>query len=373
MAVAEQVVVPEYALYNGDAAAVLAELPSESVHLWVYSLPFRGLYTYSSDPRDLSNTLNPAEFFRHYKFILDEMQRLTVPGRTSCVHCMDVSSGNSGVDHLDDFPGDLIRMHEGLCDRCGEIHHRRLPTDEQWEAGLYEDRRYDAAGGVLCSGHLPAWRYVARHDIWKEPLGVRNRTMARKLAHRTVCEDSSRVGNASSDYLLVFRRRGTNPVPVEHPVGITEYAGEDQPPAELLKYRGWTGDHRKNQYSHWCWRRYASSHWDDIRLKEVVSHVAARDADDESHVHPLQLDVIQRCIELRSNPGEVVADWCSGVGSTPFKAVAMGRRAIGVELKASYHRQAVVNVAEALKEYRLSDDNQWTLEGVDGWNGNSEP
>ena len=372
MAVTAQESNPHYALYEGHAVAVMPDLPEKSVHLWCYSLPFRGLYTYSSDPRDLSNALNPAEFFQHYRFVLTEIARLTVPGRMSCVHCTDIGSGNVGLDHLDDFPGDLIRMHEGMCDKCGQVHHRRLPTDDAWEPGLYEDRRFGTSGEVLCPGHLPSWRYVARHDIWKEPLGVRNRTMARKLAHRTACEDSSRVGNASSDYLLVFRRRGKNPVPVENPRGFMSYAGAEQIPAELLSFRGFEGDQKKNRYSHWVWQRYASSHWSDVRLKRTVPYETARETDDETHVHPLQLDVIERCVALRSNPGEVVADWCSGVGSTPYQAVAMGRKGLGIELKAGYHRQAVLNVASALEDLQNAEDDQWTLEGSEGWRAEQE-
>lgn len=304
MAVQDQVITDEYAIYNGDCMEVMQSLPPESVHLSIYSPPFAGLYHYSSNERDLSNCTSYDQFFTHYEFVVREIHRLTMPGRMSAVHCMDVPTGNTGCDSLMDFPGDIIRMH------------KRIGFD-----------------------------YVARYHIWKEPLAVRNRTMTKALAHKSIVEDSSRCTVASADYLLVFRRSGKNQIPVTHPIGLLDYAGSREMPAELLRYKGWKGNQIQNRYSHWIWRQYASAFWDDVRIERVLPYRPARDKEDEKHVHPLQLDVIDRALVLWSNPGETVLTPFLGVGSEAFGAVRAGRRAIGAELKASYYRQAVKNLA----------------------------
>lgn len=297
-------------------------LPDASIHLSIYSPPFGGLYHYSSSDRDLSNCKDYQQFFDHYKFVVQEISRLTMSGRLTGVHCMDVPSSNTGVDWLRDFPGDIIRLHE--------------------EHGF---------------------RYTARYSVWKEPLGVRNRTMAKNLAHKTVVQDSSRCSVASADYLLMFRKKGQNKIPIEHPHGLTEYAGERQMPTEILKYRGWKGNQIENRFSHWIWRQYASAFWDDVRIDRVLPYKAAKDQEDEKHIHPLQLDVIDRCLVLWSNPGETVLTPFMGVGSEVYASVRNGRRAIGIELKQSYFNQAVKNVAEA--EQSTRDTEQDTLFGSD--------
>mgnify|MGYP003676301782 FL=1 len=303
MAVMNQEITDQYAIYLGDCCEVMPTLPSESIHLSVYSPPFAGLYHYSSSENDLSNCRSYEEFFEHYRFVVQELFRLTMPGRMTAVHCMDVPSGNTGVDVLKDFPGDIIRLHKDI-----------------------------------------GFEYIARYHVWKEPLAVRNRTMAKNLAHRSLIEDSSRCSVASADYLLVFRRHGDNPVPIVHPVGLTEYVGERQVPAELHHLRGMDGNQRENRYSHWIWRQYASAFWDDIRLDRVLPYREARDQQDEKHIHPLQLDVINRCVTLWSNPGEKVFTPFMGVGSEVYEAVILGRLGIGVELKPSYFRQAQKNL-----------------------------
>lgn len=309
MAVKTQKVTEKYAIYNGDCIESMKTFPDKSIHLSVYSPPFCGLYHYSSNERDLSNCSSYEEFFDHYTFVVKELFRLTLPGRITAVHCTDIPSGNHGCDHLTDFPGDVIRLHEKL-----------------------------------------GWKYIGRYSVWKEPLGVRNRTMAKNLAHKTIVDDSSKCSVASADYLLVFRRKGDNPIPVEHPQGLTEYAGSREIPKELLKYRGWTGKQTENRYSHWIWRQYASAFWDDIRLGRVLPYKESRDPEDEKHVHPLQLDVIERIITLWSNPGEVVFTPFMGVGSEVYMAVIMNRRGMGVELKPSYFKQAIRNLQEAKRK-----------------------
>lgn len=305
MAVADQVISKDYAIYLGDCIEVMADLPSDKIHLSVYSPPFGGLYHYSSSERDLSNCRDYNQFFEHYEFVVRDIARITMPGRMTCVHCMDVPSGNSGKDHLIDFPGDIIRLHERL-----------------------------------------GFHYIARYAVWKEPLGVRNRTMAKNLAHKMIVEDSSRCSVASADWLLVFRKHGDNPVPITHPNGLLEYAGARTIPAELLTFRGYTGNQIENRYSHWIWRQYASAFWDDVRIERVLPFKEARDEEDEKHVHPLQLDVIERCVILWSNEGETVFTPFMGVGSEVYGAVMNNRRGIGVELKPTYFSQARRNLAE---------------------------
>lgn len=301
----EQIVNDRYAIYLGDCIEGMAKLPDDSIHLSIYSPPFAGLYHYSSSPRDLSNSRDYPEFLAHYEFVVRELQRVTMAGRMTAVHCMDVPSGNSGLDHLMDFPGDIIRLHE----RCG-------------------------------------FNYIARYHVWKEPLGVRNRTMAKYLAHKTIVDDATRCGVASADYLLVFRNKGENPEPVTHPVGLLEYAGERQIPADVLRYRGWTGNQIENRYSHWIWRQYASAFWDDVRIDRVLPFQESKDEEDEKHVHPLQLDVIDRIITLWSNPGDVVLTPFMGVGSEVYSAVRLGRRGIGFELKPTYFSQSRRNLEQ---------------------------
>jgi hypothetical protein len=308
MAVNDQLITDKYAIYNGDCIEAMESLPEGKTHLSIYSPPFGGLYHYSSSERDLSNCSDYNQFFDHYGFVVRGLHRITMPGRISAVHVSEVPSGNSGNDHLRDFPGDCIRLHE-----------------------------------------QNGWHYIGRHTIWKEPLWVRNRTLQKNLAHKTIVNDSTLAGVASPDWILLFRRSGQNPVPVAHPTGLLHYAGSKKMPAELLRYRGYKGKQTGNRYSHWIWRQYASSVWDDIRMGNVLPFREAKDTDDEKHVHPLQKDVIERCVVLRSNPGEVVLTPFMGVGSEVCGGLALARRAIGMELKSSYYRQAVKNVEHTLE------------------------
>lgn len=311
MAVIEQQVADRYAIYNGDSCEVLPSIPDESIHLSIYSPPFAidgggCLYHYSSSDRDLSNCRSYDEFFEHYEFIVKELSRITMPGRLSAVHCMDVPKKGANIAGYTDFPGHIIRLHE---------QH--------------------------------GFEYLPRICIWKEPLAVRNRTMSKALAHRQIVEDSTKTNVAAADYLIPFRKRGDNPIPVTHEHGLLSYAGERQVPHELLQYKGWTGKQTANRYSHWIWRQYASCFWDDIRLDRVMPFKESKDDDDERHLHPLQLDVIERACELWSNPGETVLTPFMGVGSEVYGAVINGRRGVGIELKPSYYRQAVKNLERA--------------------------
>jgi DNA modification methylase len=312
MPVVDQMVAEQYAIYNGDSGEVLKSVPSESVGLALYSPPFATvnggcLYNYSSSQRDLSNARTYQEFFEHYTFIVEQVARTLKPGRISAVHCMDVPKHGANICGYSDFPGDIIRLHEAH-----------------------------------------GFEYLPRICIWKEPLSVRNRTMAKALAHRQVVEDATLTNVAAADYLIPFRKRGTNPEPVTHPTGLLGYIGEREIPRDLYRFRDWNGPQTENRFSHWIWRQYASCFWDDIRLERVLPYEESKDEQDERHQHPLQLDVIERAVIMWSNPGDVVLTPFMGVGSEVYGAVINGRRGIGCELKPSYYRQAVKNMATAL-------------------------
>ena len=331
MACLDQSITDKYAIYNGDSSEVFEKIPKDSLHLSIYSPPFATenggcLYNYSSSVRDLSNARSYSEFFDHYEYIVSHIARATLPGRITAVHCMDVPKQGANCGGFTDFPGDIVRLHEKL-----------------------------------------GFEMMPRICIWKEPLAVRLRTMSKALAHRQICEDSTLTNIAAGDYLIAFRKKGVNPIPVTHERGLFEYYGEREVPSELHKFRGWKGNQIENRYSHWIWRNYASCFWDDIRLSNVLPYEESKDKDDERHQHPLQLDVIQRAVELWSNPGEVVATPFMGVGSEVYGAVKLGRKGIGCELKPSYYRQAVKNL-ESLSIERPTEnqDMLFALDELDG-------
>ena len=312
MAVLRQVITDDYAIYNGDSAEMLKSLPDKSVGHCIYSPPFATvnggcLYNYSSSVRDLSNARTYDEFFQHYEFICEHITRVIQPGRIVAVHCMDVPKQGANICGYSDFPGDIIKLHEKL--------------------------GYD---------------YLPRISIWKEPLAVRLRTMSKALAHRTFTEDSCQTNIAAADYLIPFRRKGENKIPVAHPTGLAEYFGERTVPKAIHKYRNWTGKQTENRYSQWVWRNYASCFWDDIRLGNVLPYKESKAEDDERHQHPLQLDVIQRAVTMWSNPGEIVLTPFMGVGSEVYGAVNLGRRGVGCELKPTYFDQAAKNLSKLI-------------------------
>jgi len=301
MATTDQLIKKDYAIYNGDCVEVMRDMPDESVGLSVYSPPFGGLYHYSSDDRDLSNALNYDQFFEHYDYVVSDLFRLTQRGRMTCVHVADVPKATDRG--LKDFTGDVIRQHERL-----------------------------------------GWDYWARYAIWKEPLRVAIRTRSKGLTHKQIVKDSSFSNNAGADYLIAFRKPGENKSPISHEVGLTKYCGEREIPEGFEeKYQNWK-DPKTNKLAHWIWQQYASSFWDDIRLAHVLPYRAARDSEEEKHVHPLQLDVIERCVILWSNPNDIVFTPFMGVGSEVYAAVINERMGVGIELKESYYRQAVRNL-----------------------------
>jgi len=323
----DQEIKENYAIYNGDCMDVLPQLDSESVDLSVYSPPFAGLYNYSSSERDFSNCENKEQFLDQYDFLIAEMSRVTKPGRINAVHVTDVFDNTC---RLWDFPHEVIKLH---------IKH--------------------------------GFEYRNRITIWKEPLKVRMRTMVQSLMHKFIVEDSTKCFTAMPDYVLVFTKKGENEVPVTHPYGINHYAGEipilpnilrawnNANKAELNAEQLW--EHLNNvnkedeitKLNHYIWQRYASSVWDDVRGDNILPFRDSKEEDDEKHVHPLQLDVIDRLVELYSNPNEVILSPFMGVGSEVFSPVSMGRKAIGIELKDSYFKQAKLNLAEASKRFNV--------------------
>ncbi len=312
MSVKDQKITDQYAIYNSDCMFVMPELQDNSIDLSVYSPPFAGLYNYSSSPNDFSNCATRQEFLDQYEYLIKEIARVTKSGRITAVHCTDVINKDGS---LWDFPHEIKKLHA----------------------------KY-------------GFKYRNKITIWKEPLKVRMRTMVRSLMHKLIVEDSTECFTAMPDYVLIFKKNGENEVPVTHPVGLSYYAGSNPmlPAMEKkygsfeqlqAKYEGWE-DPKSNKLSHIIWQRYASSVWDDIRIDEVLKYKEGRDEDDEKHVHPLQLDVIHRLVELYSNPNEKVLTPFMGVGSEVYGAVSMGRKGIGIELKDSYFRQAIKNLKD---------------------------
>jgi len=280
--VKQQEITENYAIYNSDCMYVLPTLPDSSVDFSVYSPPFAGLYNYSSSENDFSNCDSKEQFLEQYDFMVEQIARVTKAGRITAVHCTDVM--NSKTEELWDFPHEIIRIHE----------------------------KY-------------GFKYKNRITIWKEPLKVRMRTMVRSLMHKLIVEDSTQCFTAMPDYVLVFKKHGDNAVPVTHACCLTHYAGaipilrnildawNNANDARLTADELWTylnntftdhKDPKSNKLSHYIWQRYASSVWDDVRIDNVLPFRHAREEDDEKHVHPLQLDVIDRLVDLYSNVGE---------------------------------------------------------------------
>ena len=332
----DQLHTEEYSIYNGDCMDVITQLEDESIDLSVYSPPFAGLYNYSSSERDFSNCENKEQFLEQYDFLISEMARVTKPGRINAVHCTDVFDNTS---RLWDFPHEVIKLHE-----------------------------------------KHGFEYRNRITIWKEPLKVRMRTMVQSLMHKFIVEDSTKCFTAMPDYVIIFTKKGENKVPVTHEKGLRQYYGATPILPNILQ--AWNNandsnlnqdelwdylnkeyknhkDPKTNKLSHYIWQRFASSVWDDIRIDNVLQYKESREEDDEKHVHPLQLDVIDRIVELYSNPNEIVLTPFMGVGSEVYSPVSLGRKAIGIELKDSYYKQAIKNMKDI--KTRFIQDEQLSL------------
>lgn len=292
--VINQVITENYALYHGDSSEVVKGLPDESIHLSVFSPPYLSLFTYSSSDRDMGNSKTDDEFYTHFRFLVNELYRVTKPGRIVAVDCMNVPAmkERDGYIGLKDFRGELIR--------------------EFIEKGFI---------------------FHSEHCMWKDPLLEATRTKALGLMHKQLCKDSTMSRAGIPQYLLAFRKPGINTEPVKHPDGLAYFAGEDGP--------------EHGNLSHERWRRYASPVWMDINFNRTLNYRAAREGQDERHICPMSLDITERALWLWSNQGDTVLSPFGGIGSEIYMALEMGRKGIGIELKESYFNQMVINCKEA--------------------------
>lgn len=299
-----------YIAYNADCVEVAKELEADSVGFIIYSPPFSSLYTYSNDERDMGNAASDDEFFRHFGFLIKEMCRVLQPGRLMAVHCMNLptSKANDGFIGIKDFRGDLIRAFRG----AGFIYHSEV-----------------------C--------------IWKDPVVAMQRTKAIGLLHKTIKKDSSLSRQGIADYLVVMRKPGENEQRID---GEISYYVGNEPPAGFRPIERsdgsvmWVVD-SESATNIDTWQRYASPVWMDINQTRTLQYQNARDTDDERHIAPLQLDVIERAMQLWSREDDVVFSPFMGIGSEGYVALQMGRKFIGTELKESYFALAKRNLDEA--------------------------
>jgi len=296
----------DWTMYLGDCVDVCKKLESESIDYSLFSPPFSSLFTYTDSVRDMGNSNGDEEFFEHFIFLIKELYRLIVPGRMVGVHCMNLpmTITHHGTIGIRDFRGDIIRA-------------------------------FQKEGFIYYSEVL----------IWKNPLIQAVRTKMLQLAHKQIIKDSARCSQGGADYIVSFRKPGVNPKPVARQRGFERYVGEmDEPNKPKLD------DPAKNKYSHEVWQRYASPVWFDIRQTHTLNERSGREEKDEKHICPLQLDVIERCLELWTRPGDVVFSPFAGIGSELYMAVKMGRKGLGVELKKSYFFEAIKNLKRAERE-----------------------
>lgn len=299
--------------YHGDAVEVIRGIPNDSIHYSIFSPPFSSLFTYSASLRDLGNGTDD-EFYDHFSFLVPEMYRVTMPGRLLSFHCSDIPAmfSRDGYMGLKDFPGILLRIFE----KAGFVYHSKV-------------------------------------QIKKNELMEAQRTKALGLAHKQVVKDSSKCRNALPDYIVTVIKPGENKEPISRPKGFEEYIGEGgEPEANRIKH----SDPSLNRFSQRIWQRYASSVWLDINQSNTLNCRLAREKNDERHMCPLQLDAIARCIELWSNPGDVVASWFGGIGSESYQALKMRRKAVTVELKKTYYDVLVSNLKSVSSQKVFFED-----------------
>ena len=328
----DQLITDRYAIYQGDCCELIRAVPDASVHFGIHSPPFEGLYRFSNYDRDISNN-DGEDFWRHYGFLIAELLRVTKPGRLHAVHCMQLptSKNRDGFIGMRDFRGEVIRA-------------------------------YQAAG----------WIFHSEVCIWKDPVVAQQRTKSIRLLHKQVMKDSTLSGMGLADYVVTFRKPGDNAEPVSGMFDTFHGEGLDISQDGYERYcRGMNPGQKPWPLDMWrsvlVWQRYASPVWSDIRQTRTLQYRMARDHKDEQHISPLQLDVIERCVDLWSATGETVLTPFLGIGSEVFAAVDMGRRGIGFELKPSYYAQAVRNLAELDKpeEDRLFEDPEQAREAED--------
>ena len=289
MNVINQEINNNFSLYNGDCVEVLKGIPNNSIHYSIFSPPFASLYTYSNSDRDMGNCKSDEEFQEHFKYLVDELYRVMMPGRLLSFHCMQIPlmKERDGVIGLKDFRGQLIKIFQD----AGFIYHSEV-------------------------------------TVWKNPVVEMTRTHSIGLLHKQLKKDSSMSRQGIPDYVVTMRKPGDNPEKVTH-------TNEGFPVNS--------------------WQQYASPVWMDIKQNDTLNGRIAREKEDERHICPLQLEIIKRCIELWTNPGDIVLDPFAGIGSSLYVALRMNRRGLGVELKESYYKQAVSNCESALTEPKIKD------------------
>ena len=321
-----QVVTDNYAIYEGDACELIRGVPTGTVHFGIHSPPFEGLYRFSNSDRDISNN-DGNGFWAHCTFLIQELLRVTMPGRIHAVHCMQLPTSKIRHGHIGmrDFRGEIVRAYE--------------------DAG---------------------WIFHSEVCIWKDPVVAQQRTKSIRLLHKQITKDSTISGQGLADYMLMFRKPGDNPDPVD---GMFDrYVGYGNEPTALddRLASGEDRDRAEKWFSIEVWQRYASPVWMDINQTRTLQYRSARDEKDEQHISPLQLDVIERCIELWSNPGDVVLTPFLGIGSEVYGAVAAGRKGVGFELKSSYFSQATRNIAaldnKQVSIFDVANDNREVIE-----------
>jgi DNA modification methylase len=294
-----------WTLFNGDCVEVTRSLPAESIHLSVFSPPFSSLYTYSNSDRDMGNCEDDKEFFEHFSFLIPELTRITKPGRICAIHCMDLptSKQHHGVIGLRDFPGDIIRAFESQ-----------------------------------------GWIYHSKVTIWKDPVTAMQRTKALGLLHKQVKKDSCMSRQGIPDYLVIMRKPGSNPEPVTH-------TKETFPVERWQRFASpvWASLHGVDSHGFSIAVNPASDVPDKcgIDAGNTLQREGAKEEDDERHICPLQLEVIERAVALWSKPGDVVFSPFAGIGSEGYQAVKMGRKFVGIELKPSYFKLACQHLAAA--------------------------
>ena len=289
-----------FTLINGDCIEEIKNIKDESVDFSIFSPPFSSLYIYSDSYRDMGNCKNDSHFFEQFEYLVPELKRILKTGRLVAVHCKQLVNyaGTNGMAGLRDFRGDLIRSFI----KFGFAFHSEV-------------------------------------FIWKDPVIEMQRTKAQGLLYKQLRKDSSYSRVGMPEYLLIFRKWGdkTKEIPID-------WKTKDN--FELSKWQ---------DYASPCWESSQSEkdfefyRWMDIQQTNVLNGKVARENSDEKHICPLQLDVIERAVEMWTNPDDVVFTPFLGIGSEIYQSLKMGRRGIGIELKESYYNQAIKYCNEAIE------------------------
>jgi DNA modification methylase len=301
-------------LHHGDCVHVNSLIPDDTIDFSVYSPPFSNLYIYSDSEFDMGNSADDGEFMKHYEFLAKDLYRTTRPGRLTAIHCKDLPmyKGRDGSAGLRDFPGEIIKMYESV-----------------------------------------GWRFHSRVTIWKDPVIEMQRTKNHGLLYKQLCKDSAASRQGMADYLIVMRKWGDEdkwePV-TRNGERFFDYMGSTaNAPAAKDISRARSEEEKIRLYSIAVWQRYASPVWFDIDQTDVLNYNLAKEKQEERHICPLQLGVIERAIDLWSNPGDLVFSPFTGIGSEGVTALKMGRRFVGAELKKSYFDIAARNLDDCNK------------------------